>query len=103
MRNPHRWRKIGLGFFATGLAASLAAFFLPAAAANDAARSILFIYGISAILFGGGTALFGRFDARAKEALARGEDIIARWRVDPAAWREFIAMDRQWSGKSGAL
>ena len=54
-------------------------------------------------MFGGGTALFRHFDARAKEALARGEDIIARWRVDAAAWRDFVAADREWNKQSGFM
>lgn len=103
MRNPRRWRNIALGFFISGWLAALGAFLLPAAAANDAVRGTLFIYGVIAILFGGGTALFRHLDARAKEALARGEDIIARWKIDPAIWHEFVAADRQRSPEPGAL
>ncbi len=87
----------------SGLVAALAAFLLPGPAAPDWVRTCLFIYASSAILFGGGTALFRHFDVRAKEALARGEDIIARWRVDATAWNEFVAADREWNRSPDAL
>src|SRR5688572_32425796 len=103
MRNPHRSRRIALGFFWSGWVAALAAYFLPGLWAPDWVRTCLFIYGSSAILFGGGEALFRHFDVRAKEALARGEDIIARWRVDAAAWREFAVADREWNQGRDAL
>ena len=103
MRNPQRSRNIALGFFASGWIAALAAFLLPAATGNDVVRAALFIYGSSAILFGGGTALFRHFDARAKEALARGEEIIARWRVEANAWNEFVTSDRAVNQESGWL
>jgi len=103
MHHPHRWRAIGLGFFASGALAALAAWLLPVAGAQDAVRASLVIYGSTAILFGGGTALFRHFDARAMDALARGEDLLARWRVDTAAWRAFVARDRQWSQEAGTL
>ncbi len=103
MRNPHRSRNIALGFFVSGCLAILGAFLLPAATANGSLKGMLFIYGATSILFGGGSALFRHFDARAKEAIARGEDIIARWKIDPATWHEFIAIDRQRSRDPGAL
>ena len=103
MRKPQRSRNIALGFFLSGWVAALAAFLLPGPGAADWIRACLFIYGSSAILFGGGTALFRHFDARAQEALARGEDIIARWRVDAAAWHEFVAGDREWGQGRDAL
>jgi hypothetical protein len=90
MRNPHRWRKIGLAFFASGVIAAPAAFLLPEAAAGDTVRGVLFIYGVMAILFGGASALARHSETRAWESLRRGEDIIARWRVDARTWREFI-------------
>ncbi len=103
MRNPQRSRNIALGFFASGCVTGLAAFLLPGPMATDWIRTCLFIYGSSAILFGGGTALFRHFDARAKEKLARGEDVVARWRVDAATWREFVAADREWNQTRDAL
>lgn len=103
MRNPYRSRRIALRFFWSGWVTALAVLFLPSAWAPDWVRVCLFIYGISAILFGGGEALFRHFDVRAKEALACGEDIIARWRVDAAAWREFVAADREWNRTRDAL
>lgn len=103
MRNPHHWRNVALGFFASGWVATMAAFFLPGPIAPDWVRTCLFIYGSSAILFGGGTALFRHFDVRAKDKLARGEEVIARWRVDAAAWREFVAADREFNVGRDAL
>ncbi|MEO6969320.1 MAG: hypothetical protein ABI217_00305 [Chthoniobacterales bacterium] len=103
MRNPHHGRKIALGFFASGWVACAAAFLLPGLAEGSWVRTALFNYGLSAIVFGGGTALFRHFDVRAKAALARGEDIIARWRVEPEAWREFVELDRGSSGETDGL
>ena len=73
MGNPHRDRTIALWFFASGWVAALAAFLLPGPVAADWARACLFIYGSSAILFGGGTALFRHFDVRAKESSHAGK------------------------------
>lgn len=103
MRDPHLWRNVGLAFFASGIVATPAAFLLPDAAAGDTARGLLFIYGVMALLFGGGTALFRHFDSRAKDALARGEDIIARWYVDAATWRDFIALNHGINQEPGFL
>jgi len=86
---PHRARTIALAFFGGGIAASIAPFVLPTAAAGDTARGILFTAGVMALLFGGFTALFRHRDARAMDALARGERIIARWRVDAGTWHAF--------------
>jgi len=103
MRDPRFWRNFALAFFATGAVAAAAAFFLPNAAANDIGRGTLFIYGVMALLFGGGSALFRQFDVRAKDALARGEDIIARWRIDAGAWGEFVALNYRLSQRPGSL
>ena len=88
----------------SGLLTAVAAFLLPASVtAHRWIPASLFIYGSTAILFGGGTALFRHFDARAKEKLARGEDIIARWRVDATKWQQFVAADREWNQTRDAL
>ncbi len=99
MPRPHRARTVALAFAAGGIAASIAPFVLPAAVAGDNARGILFVAGVMALLFGGGTALFRHRDSRAMDALARGEGILARWRVDPATWRAFV----EHVGKLGPL
>ncbi|HEX4665789.1 MAG TPA: hypothetical protein VH207_04245 [Chthoniobacterales bacterium] len=82
MRNPERWRKIALRFFISGGVTAPAAFLLPGLSPDSWMRGFLFIYGLMAIIFGGGTALFRHFDVRTKKALARGEDVIAGWRVE---------------------
>ncbi|MEO7725461.1 MAG: hypothetical protein ABIU29_12385 [Chthoniobacterales bacterium] len=97
MPSSQRSRTIALAFFLSGWVACAAAFFLPVPARLDWIHTTLFIYGSSAILFGGGTALFRHFDVRAKAALA-GENVIARWRVEPESWREFVEQDRSSSG-----
>ena len=102
-RTPYSSRNIALAFFASGWMTAAAAFLLPGPLAPDWVRTCLFIYGSTAILFGGGTALFRHFDVRAKEKLARGEDIIARWRVDATKWQQFVAADRAWNQMEGAL
>ena len=99
MADPSRSRNIALGFFASGLAACAAAFALPDLTEESWVRACLFIYGISAIIFGGGTALFRQFDLRAKRALARGEDVLAKWRVAPDEWEKFVVQDKQWNGQ----
>lgn len=103
MRNPRRWRNISLLFFFSGAVAAPAAFLLPETAANDTVRGILFVYGLMALLFGGGNALFRHFDVRAKDSLARGVDVLARWRIDTDTWREFLAHNRQFSDESPSL
>lgn len=90
MRNPRRWRNITLALIVSGVIAVLAAFLLPAAAANDTVRSLLFLYGAMMTFFGGSSAYVRHVEWRAKQALARGEDILARWRVDADTWRAFI-------------
>lgn len=101
MRSPRLWRNIGLAFLASGIAASSAAFLLPDAAVGNSARALLMIFGLTALVFGGGTALSRLFDAREQDALVRGEDVIARWRVDAETWRAFIAHDRTLDQESG--
>lgn len=103
MRNPHRWRNIALAFFASGIVATPAPFLLPEAAAGDTARGLLFIYGVMALLFGGGTALFRQFEVRAQKSLLRGENIIARWRVDAVTWRDFVALNHRINQEDGVL
>ncbi len=98
MRNPQRWRTINLAFLVMGIVAGIAAFALPADAAGDTARTVLFILGSTAALFGGGSALLRHFDVRAERKLVRGEDIIARWHVDADTWRRFIALDGSCAG-----
>lgn len=73
MRNPHRWRTIALAFFVSGIVATALPFLLPEAAAGDTARGILFIYGVMALLFGGGTALFRHVDVRAGMFHGKGD------------------------------
>jgi hypothetical protein len=97
MRSPERWRRIALGFFISGCVAAPAAFLVPGLSPASWVRTSLFIYGLMAIIFGGGTALFRHFDVRAKQALARGENVIARWRVESDAWNDFVALDRRWN------
>lgn len=100
MRNPRRWRNISLLFLVSGAVAMPAAFLLPEGAADNTARGILFIYGLMALIFGGGNALFRHFDVRAKDSLARGVDILTRWRIDADTWREFLAHNHQFSEES---
>ena len=94
MRNPRWWRNIGLGFAVSGFAAMGAHFLLPAETVhNTLAGAILALFWPTALLFGGGSAIFNHSKLRAQGALLRGEGIIARWRVDPATWRAFIELN----------
>lgn len=101
MRNPHRWRNIGLVFFLGGTAATAAPFLLPEASAGDILRGILFICGTMAVLFGGGTALFRHLDARALDRLRSGVAIIARWHVDADTWRRFCELNHHMAETDG--
>src|SRR5687767_12414656 len=96
MRNPRRWRTIGLWGLGLG-ALSLIAWFWVGASGNVGVRVALFVFGAMGIAFGGITALLQHQNVRAKEALARGEEIIARWRVAADDWRRFVATDPQWT------
>ena len=101
MQDPRRCRNIALLFLVSGLVAVPAASVLPGISEGHWLRTCLFIYGSTAVIFGGGTALFRHLDARAKEKLARGEDVICRWRIEPEAWREFVVLDQTWRDRSG--
>jgi hypothetical protein len=102
IRNLIRWRNVGVAFFASGILSTLAGFALPEDAAGNEVRGALVAYGLTALLFGGGTAVFRHLDARAKDALARGEDVIARWRVEAVSWRAFVAHDQMLDQDSDA-
>ena len=95
MRNPNRWRTIGLWCFGLG-GLSLAAWFW-VDADHVGVRVALFFFGAMGVMVGGLVAFFQHQHVRAKQALARGEDIIARWRVEAADWQRFVATDPQWS------
>jgi hypothetical protein len=93
MRQPQRWRNIGLGFFLSGIVATPLPFLVREGAVNDPVLGSLFIYGLMALLFGGMIARMRHTEARAWESLRRGEEIIARWHVDGATWRAFLALN----------
>ena len=95
MLDPRHRRNLALGYLASGCVACAAAFLLGDHTATNWVHALLVIYGLTAIVFGGGTALLRHLDLRATQALARGEDLIARWRVDPVAWHAFVARDQQ--------
>ena len=95
MRDPYRWRSIGLCCVGVG-ALSFAWLWLGWPHA-EGARAALFVVGPAGVIFGGMLALFQHQYVRAKEALARGENIIARWRVEADDWQRFVASDPQWT------
>jgi hypothetical protein len=103
MRNPQLWRNAALALFATGPVAILATLQVPADAGADAARAMGFGFGVLAIIFGGVGALITHLNVRALQALDRGEDVLARWRVDAAAWRDFIALNHELDQSPDAL
>lgn len=103
MRHPRRWRNISLWCATAGALSLLGAFLLPAFAAGDGARGVMGMFGLTALLFGAGNAVFRHLDARAKDALARGEEILARWRVDADTWQAFVAYNRQLDQEDGVL
>ncbi len=95
MRDPHRYRTIGL--WCLGLGALSLAWLWVGAGHSTGVRAALIFVGAVGVVFGGWIALFGHQDVRAKQALARGEDIIARWRVETEDWQRFVASDPLWS------
>ncbi len=103
MRNPKLWRTVELSWAASGILASLVAYWLPDGVAADWMRTTLFVYGVTAVIFGFASALWSHLSARAQDALLRGDDVIARWRVDAATWRAFIARNDELNRAPGAL
>ncbi len=102
MRDPHRWRTIGL--WCLGVGTLSLAWLWVGAGYSAGVRGALIFFGAVGVVFGGWLALFGHQDVRAKQALGRGEDIIARWRVEAEDWQRFLALNRQWpSGANGRL
>ena len=95
MRDPHRWRTIGLWCLGLG-AFSLAGWFW-VGTDHVGVRVALFVAGVLGVVFGTMMAVFQHQYVRAKEALARGENIIARWRVEAEDWQRFVAQDPDWS------
>lgn len=95
MRNPERWRNIALACFLIGPVAAFASFALPPAAAGDGLRATLLCLGIIGVLFGGFGALLFHQALKAKRKLERGEGLLARWRIPPAEWREFLALNSE--------
>lgn len=95
MRNPHRWRTIGL--FGLGLGALSFAWLWLGPPHTAEIWAALFFLGAAGVVFGGLVAFFQDQNVRARQALARGEDVIARWRVEAADWQRFVASDPQWS------
>ncbi len=95
MRDPHRWRTIGL--WGLGLGALSLALLPLGYDQGVGVRFALMWVGAMGVMFGGFLALFQHQYVRAKQALARGEDIIARWRVEADDWQRFLASDPQWS------
>jgi hypothetical protein len=93
MRNPTRWRNVGLVACAVGLIAAIAPFQLPPNVGGDGLRATFFCLGLTGLVFGGATAWWGHRDGRAKASLERGDDVIARWPVDPATWHAFLEAD----------
>ncbi len=95
MRDPHRWRTIGL--WGLGLGALSLALLPLGYDQGVGVRFALMWVGAMGVMFGGFLALFQHQYVRAKQALARGEDLIARWRVEADDWQRFLASDPQWS------
>lgn len=95
MRDPRRWRTIGL--WCLGVGALSFAFLWLGGPHREGVWIASFLVGALGVMCGGMLALFRHQDVRAMRALARGEDIIARWRVEVDDWKRFVAQDPQWS------
>ena len=88
MRDPHRWRTIGL--WCLGLGALSLAWLWLGTGHSAGGRFVLMFFGGWGVALGGIVAFMQHQNVRAKQALARGEDIIARWRVDADDWQRFV-------------
>jgi hypothetical protein len=95
MRNPTRWRNLGLGLALAGLAAGAA---LTQPALGEGLRVGLMFFAWIAVLVGGGWAWERHRDVQAADALERGDDVLARWHVSAADWREFVGRERRAEG-----
>lgn len=94
MRNPTRWRNLGIALVAAGGVAMPLAFLLPSAIAEPWLGGVLLGGGMMAMIFGGLWTAWRHQEARAESALLRGDGVIARWRVDPRTWSHFVALNR---------
>lgn len=95
MRNPERWRNIGLAAFLGGPLLVLAAFQVPAGYAGDGVRAALFCLGLMGLMFGGVGGWMAQRKVRAQMRMARGEGVLARWRIPAGQWRDFVALDAE--------
>ena len=95
MRNPQRWRTIGLWCLGLGTL-SFATLWL-GGPHTEGVWAALFSFGAMGVILGGLVAFFQHQNVRAKQALEGGKDLIARWRVEADDWRRFVASDPQWS------
>jgi hypothetical protein len=93
MRDPHRWRTMGLWDLGLG-ALSLAWLWVGAGHSAGLGFALIF-FGALGVVVGGLLALFRHQDVRAKQALARGESEpdwhyarLAGWRRED--WQQFV-------------
>ncbi|HWA45810.1 MAG TPA: hypothetical protein VHA10_21500 [Hypericibacter adhaerens] len=103
MRRPRLARNIALGFFVFGLIVSPGVFLIPDGTIPRALHSGLAIAGLTSLILGGTFALVQHEETRAQDRLRRGEGVLARWRIDPLAWKDFLALNHQASAEQGAL
>ncbi|MEO5595734.1 MAG: hypothetical protein ABIQ97_01095 [Lysobacteraceae bacterium] len=96
MRNPHRWRTVGLTAVGIGLVGLMCVFLLPEMM-SDRSAGLCFISGLMAIIFGGMWASWRHTEAKTQDALLRGEGVIASWRLNADTWREFVVLNRTFS------
>ena len=95
MRNPRRWRSIGL--WCVGFGALSFIWLWAGGPHSEPVWIALVFFGAAGLVYGGMLACIQHQYVRAKQALARGEDIIARWRVEADDWQRFVASDPAWS------
>jgi len=96
-------RDIALAVLASGAAALVAAIRPPDALTSDLLRGLLLTYGPPAMLIGGGLAFHFHRKAMARDALARGDGVMLRWRIEPALWRDFLALEARLCAEPNAL
>lgn len=94
MRNPERWRTVGLAIALAGLAAAGAT----SQPGGDDLRAALVCFAAIAVPLGGFLGWERHRDVQARDALLRGENVLARWHLGADQWREFVTLERRSGG-----
>jgi len=96
-----RTRNIALALFVVGVGATWAA--VAAGASNKNALGLVPPVGITVAFFALLQAGWEQIGVVRQRRLMAGRNVVARWTVDPARWRQFIALDDRIAAQRDAL